>query len=224
MGAGAPPRSPTPSREALGSGIPVASHSSSTGSAIGRRHTIREGLAPHGSLSSLRSGASTRSALKRSSISGNVDDAELEKDATISELTQRVKSLEANAQAAAENFADQVRALQSRTEEAVDEATRMEEQLHSKDEEIEGLQAQIMDLERKNRDQENIYEAEVGFFFFDLYLFLLELPSCSGLIWLFAEACLESRERGTILQRRGAQYHHSATKRKHHRSPKRKKD
>lgn len=173
MGISVPPRSPTPSRESLGSGIPVASHSSSssstTGSAIGRRHTIREGLpghSPHGSLSSLRAGASARSVLKRSSISGNVDDTELEKDATISDLTQRVKSLEANAQAAAENFADQVKALQSRTEEAVDEATRMEEQLHSKDEEIEGLQAQIKDLERKNRDQEHIYEAEVSFFGF----------------------------------------------------------
>lgn len=165
MGTNAPPRSPTPSRESLGSGIPVASHGSSTGSVIGRRHTIRDGgHASHGSLSSLRAGASARSAMKRSSISGNIDDAELEKDAIISDLTQKVKSLEANAQATAENFADQVKSLQSRTEEAVDEATRMEEQLHSRDEEIEGLQAQIKDLERKNRDQEHIYEAEVSSF------------------------------------------------------------
>ncbi|RPB29606.1 hypothetical protein L211DRAFT_844568 [Terfezia boudieri ATCC MYA-4762] len=158
----APPRSPTPSKDSLGSNIPVAS------SPIGRRHTIREGLPGHvsqGSLSSLRTGISARSAVKRASISGAVhmDDntAELlEKDGIISDLTQRIKRIEANAAAAADNFQDQKQALQSRMEEAVDEATKMEDIIHSRDETIEELESQIVELDRRNRDQEHIYETE----------------------------------------------------------------
>ncbi|KAF8422706.1 hypothetical protein EV426DRAFT_163669 [Tirmania nivea] len=158
----APPRSPTPSRDSLGSNIPVAS------SPIGRRHTIREGLPGHvsqGSLSSLRTGISARSAVKRASISGavNMDDntAELlEKDGIISDLTKRIKKIETNAATAADNFQDQMQALQTRMEEAVDEATKMEDIIHSRDEIIEELESQIKELDRRNRDQENIYETE----------------------------------------------------------------
>ncbi|KAF8459354.1 hypothetical protein BGX38DRAFT_1138183 [Terfezia claveryi] len=158
----APPRSPTPSRDSLGSNIPVSS------SPIGRRHTIREGLPGHvsqGSLSSLRTGISARSAVKRASMSGAVhmDDntAELlEKDGIISDLTQRIKKIEASAAAAADNFQDQMQALQSRMEEAVDEATKMEDIIHSRDEAIEELESQIVELDRRNRDQEHIYETE----------------------------------------------------------------
>lgn len=139
-------------------------------SPIGRRHTIREGLPGHvsqGSLSSLRTGISARSAVKRASISGavNMDDntAELlEKDGIISDLTQRIKRIEANAAAAADNFQDQMQALQSRMEEAVDEATKMEDIIHSRDEMIEELESQITELDRRNRDQENIYETEAS--------------------------------------------------------------
>lgn len=172
MSPGAPPRSPTPSRESLGSSIPVASNSSSnssSGGAIGRRHTIREGLPNHvsqGSLASLRGGVGARSAMKRASVSGNIaiDDTAvelLEKDAIISDLNQRMKRLEANAAAAADNFADQIQSLQTRMEEAVDEATKMEDLLHSRDDIVEDLESQIRDLDRRIRDQENIYETEV---------------------------------------------------------------
>lgn len=139
-------------------------------SPIGRRHTIREGLPGHvsqGSLSSLRTGISARSAVKRASISGavNIDDntAELlEKDGIISDLTQRIKRIEVNAATAADNFQDQMHALQTRMEEAVDEATKMEDIIHSRDEMIEELESQIKEFDRRNRDQENIYETEVS--------------------------------------------------------------
>lgn len=84
----------------------------------------------------------------------------LEKDGIISDLTQRIKRIEANAAAAADNFQDQKQALQSRMEEAVDEATKMEDIIHSRDETIEELESQIVELDRRNRDQEHIYETE----------------------------------------------------------------
>ncbi|KAF8464410.1 hypothetical protein BDZ91DRAFT_795643 [Kalaharituber pfeilii] len=160
IGTGAPPRSPTPSRDTL------SSATNGTAGLIGRRHTVREGPltnghASQGSISSLRNGVSARSAVKRPSISGPVDDAQLlEKDAIISELRQKVAKLEANAEAAMESFTDQMKSLQTRMEEAIEEASKMEELLHSKDEVIEQLQNQEKDIQRSKREQENIYDAE----------------------------------------------------------------
>ena len=88
----------------------------------------------------------------------------LEKDGIISDLTQRIKRIEANAAVAADNFQDQMQALQSRMEEALDEATKMEDIIHSRDESVEELESQIAELDRRNRDQENIYETEVSLF------------------------------------------------------------
>lgn len=163
---GAPPRSPTPSRDTMVSGIPVASVGNA--SVIGRRHTIREGLPGHvsqGSLSSLRTGISARSAAKRASISGNMDDTAaelLEKNTMISELNQRIKKLEAEVAATHDSFGEQMQNLQARMEEAIEEAQKMEELLHTKDETIEGLEVSMTELDRRMRDQEAIYETEVS--------------------------------------------------------------
>lgn len=63
-----------------------------------------------------------------------------------------------------------MKGLQVRLDEARNEQFRMEDLLHVKEEFIENLEIQIKDLTRAKRDQENIYEAEVIFFFFSSFL------------------------------------------------------
>ncbi|KAI5807490.1 hypothetical protein DFH27DRAFT_608259 [Peziza echinospora] len=160
----APPnRSPTPSRDTTS--IPVANGST----AIGRRHTIREGPngapfanghVPNGSISSLRNGISARSAVKRPSVSGGLDDGELEKDLIIADLRQKVSKLESTAETAAVEFAESMKAMQKRTEEAIEEAAKLEELLHSKDDQLEDLEIQVKDLQRGKRDRASIHDAE----------------------------------------------------------------
>src|SRR5690606_18875671 len=110
-----------------------------------RRHTIREGpnsssyIGGHsstGSISSLRTGLSARSAVKRQSVSGignggssvGIDEAELlERDAQISELRHKVARLEGDMETAASEYQEEIQALRIRAEEAVDESVRLED-------------------------------------------------------------------------------------------------
>ena len=126
---------------------------------MARRNTIREG--GHQRTGSIPgSPLSARAAVKTRPMSN--DETELENAALLEDLRSRLAKSESAAEAAAEEFAKQIKALQARLDEAQTDYAQIEDQLHSKDEAIEAFEMQIKDLTRSKRDQENIYEAEVG--------------------------------------------------------------
>lgn len=92
----------------------------------------------------------------------STNDDELESAAILEDLRSRLAKSESAAEAAAVEYAKQIKALQARLQESVNDQQKMEEAAHQKDETIERLQVQIKDLTRTKREQENIYEAEVG--------------------------------------------------------------
>lgn len=91
------------------------------------------------------------------------DEVELENAAILEDLRTRLSKGESAAEAAAVQYALQIKALQQRLDETQADYVRIEEQMHTKDENVEALEMQIKDLTRSKRDQENIYEAEVSF-------------------------------------------------------------
>lgn len=129
-------------------------------SGIARRNTIREGTHSR-SGSSISSPLSARAAAKGSRPVSTNDD-ELENAAILEDLRSRLAKSESAAEAAVVEYAKQIKALQSRLQESISEQTKMEETNHQREEIIERLEVQIKDLTRTKREQENIYEAEVG--------------------------------------------------------------
>lgn len=83
----------------------------------------------------------------------------------LEDIRTRLAKSESAAEAAAQEYSLQIKALQLRLDEAQKDYAKVEEQMHSKEDAIENMQIQIKELTRSKRDQENIYEAEVPFFF-----------------------------------------------------------
>ena len=142
-------RSQAPPATTAGRQSPAAP---TTSAPAARRNTHR-GSISGGSPLSARSAVKTRAAS---------DEAELEAAAVLEDLRTRLAKNESAAEAAADEYNKQLKALQLRLEETHADNTRLEETAHAKDDTIESLEMQIKDLSRSRRDQENIYEAEVG--------------------------------------------------------------